>query len=375
MSHFTRFAARLLRQAALLLGALVPALLPALLPSAARAEPYLALDQGYKCVACHVNITGGGLRNGLGAVYSQNTLAAYKLPEGVPAWSGRLADWLRVGADVRYSSTRSRVAGQPTQSESALDHARLYADVELLKDWIGLYLDQQVRPGRPERQEAHVRLGSADRGWYAKAGQFYLPFGWRLEDDTAFVRSVSGISMTAPDKGVEFGLEKGDWSAQLAYTRGPGNVGPTTGHQVTGQAVWVQPWGRIGGALANTSSSAGNRQAAAIFGGLHTGPLTWLGEIDLVRDKSFPEGRRTLAAALGEVNWKMAQGHNLKFTAELFDPDRRVSEDHKVRHSLVYEMTPIPYLQLRAGYRRSGGIPQSPVDNRRLMFIELHAFM
>ena len=105
-----------------------------LLPAVARAEPYLALDQGYKCVACHVNVTGGGLRNGLGAVFTQNTLAAYKLPDGVPAWSGRLADWLRVGADVRYSSTRNRVPGQATQSESALDHARLYADVELLKE-------------------------------------------------------------------------------------------------------------------------------------------------------------------------------------------------------------------------------------------------
>ncbi|NRF65836.1 hypothetical protein HLB44_02430 [Aquincola sp. S2] len=349
--------------------------LAALGSAPARAEPYLALDQGYKCLACHVNITGGGLRNGLGAFYSQNTMAATKLPEGVPAWSGRLASWLRVGGDLRYSSSRSRVPGEVTQSDKGLDHARLYADVEVVADLLAVYVDQHVRPGEPQRQEAHVRLGGADRGWYAKAGQFYLPFGWRLQDNTAFVRSVSGISMTTPDKGVELGLEKGDWSAQLAYTRGPGNVGPTVGHQWTAQGVWVQPWGRLGTAVASTDSTAGYRNATAIFGGLLTGPVVWLGEIDLVRDNGFPEGRRKLVAALGEVNWKIRQGHNLKASAEYFDPDRRISNDHRVRHSLVYELTPIPFVQLRAGYRRFGGIPQSPVDNRRLMFVELHAFL
>jgi hypothetical protein len=354
---------------------LLSAWLSWLLPAAVHAEPYLAVDQGYKCVACHVNITGGGLRNGLGAFYSQNTMAAYKLPAGAPTWSGRLADWLRVGGDLRASSSRTRVPGQPEQSLSGLDQVRLYADVELMADLLAVYVDQQVRPGDPQRQEAHVRLGSADRGWYAKAGQFYLPFGWRLQDNTAFVRSVSGLGMTTPDKGVELGLEIADWSAQLAYTRGPGNVGPTVGHQFTGQVAWVQPWGRLGGAMASTSSSAGYRNASAVFGGLRTGPVAWLAEIDLVRDSSFPEGRRKQVAALGEANWKVSPGHNLKFTSEYFDPDRRIAHDHKVRHSLLYELTPFPFVQLRAGYRRFGGIPQSPVDNRRLLFVELHAFL
>jgi hypothetical protein len=342
-----------------------------LLPMAARAEPYLAVDQGYKCVACHVNPTGGGLRNGFGAVYTQNMLAASKLPDALPAWSGGFGSWLRLGADLRWSSSRTHVPTQPRQSTTGLDQARVYVDVDLLPDRIGLYLDEQLRPGSPQRQEAYVRLGSADKGAYAKAGQFYLPFGWRLQDSTAFVRSVSGISMATPDKGVELGLELGDWSAQLAVSNGPGNAG----HQLTGQVVWVQPWGRLGTSLATTRSGAGDRDALALYGGLRTGPLSWLGEVDLVRDSGFADGRRTLMAALGEVNWKIRQGHNLKFSAEALDPDRKVANDHKVRYSLLYELTPIPFVQLRAGYRRYGGIPQINADNRRALFLELHAFM
>jgi hypothetical protein len=130
--------------------------------------------------------------------------------------------------------------------------------------------------------------------------------------------------------------------------------------------VWVQGWGRIGASAASARSTAGKRQAWAVYGGLRTGPVAWLGEVDLVRDSGYPEGRRSLLAALGELNWKVAQGHNLKLTAEYFDPDRRVREDHKVRRSLVYEFTPLPAIQLRMGVRQHRGIPQKPAGQPAL---------
>lgn len=343
---------------------------------AARAEPYLAVDRGLKCVACHVNPTGGGLRNAFGAAFTQTTLAARPLPEGWPVWTGGFLDnRLRVGTDLRASWSRTTVSGQPAQTERGLDQWRVYVDAQLWRDVLGVSLDEQVRPGKPVRQEAYARLSTRDGRWLLKAGQFYLPFGWRLQDQTAFVRSASGINMTAPDKGFEVGLELDTWSVQFAHSNGPGNVGPTTGNQNTLQAVYVQPDWRLGFGHARTQSSAGDRDASTVFGGWSTGPLAWLAEVDWIADGAFPEGKRRLLAGLAEVNWKVAQGHNLKFTSELLDPDRAVSNDHKVRHSLVYELTPVPFLQLRTGYRRNGGIPQNAFDNRRSVFVELHAFM
>jgi hypothetical protein len=208
-----------------------------------------------------------------------------------------------------------------------------------------------------------------------KAGQFYLPFGWRLQDNSAFVRQVSGITMNAPDSGIEASMESGPWSAQVALTNGVGNTGTGSGHQLTGQLAWVQTRGRIGVAASSTSSDAGDRNMVAGFAGLRTGPLTWLGEVDLVRDEGFPEGRRSLLAALGEVNWTFRRGHNLKLTGEYFDPDRDVREDQKSRISLAYEWTPWPFVQLRLGARWWDGIPQNALDNRRLLFLEVHGFL
>ncbi len=346
-----------------------------LLGGPAHAEPYLAVDMGLKCVACHVNPTGGGLRNGFGAVYTQQLLPANKLPESIPTWTGSLFERLRLGADLRYGRTQTRVPTQATVAQTELNQLRAYLDLQLIKDYVGVYLDQQLRPGRPQRQEAYVRLTTADQHWYAKAGQFYLPFGWRLQDQTAFVRSLSGINMASPDKGLELGYESDTWSVQVVSSNGPGNVGPVSGDQLTAQAVWIQSDWRVGLAHARTNSSAGDRSTSGLFGGLRTGPVAWLGEIDVVADKGYADGKRRQLAMLGEANWKILQGHNLKFTSELFDPDRSVSKDHKVRYSLVYEMTPIPFTQLRAGYRRNGGIPQNNFDNRRTLFLELHLFM
>jgi len=351
------------------------AILAAGLPIPAQAEPYLAVGQGYKCIACHVNPTGGGMRNAFGVVFAENFLPAHNLPEGAPVWTGSIGDIVRLGGDLRESWSRTEVPNQAAQQGWALDQLRLYGDVQVIPDRLGVYVDEALAPGTARTQEAYVRYTEQRAGWYVKGGQFYLPFGWRLQDNSAFVREVSGINMATPDNGIEIGLESSEWSAQIALTNGSANAGTGSGHQLTGQAVWVQPRGRIGAAAAFTNSNAGDRRVVGVFGGLHTGPLVWLGEADLVQDDGFPEGRRSLVAGLAEVNWGFRTGHNLKLTGEYFDPDRKVPEDQKARFSLVYEYTPLPFLQLRLGARRYQGIPQNNLDNRRLLFIEIHGFM
>jgi hypothetical protein len=234
----------------------------------AQAEPYLAVDTGIKCGGCHVNPTGGGLRNAFGAVYSQQLMAANKLPEALPPWTGALFERLRLGANLRAGSSQTRIPSQAAVSETELSQLRAYVDVQLIRDHLGVYLDQQLRPGRPQRQEAYVRLTTGDQRWYAKAGQFYLPFGWRLQDNTSFVRSLSGFNMASPDKGFELGFEGDEWSVQIVSSNGPGNVGPVRGDQLTGQAVWSQPDWRVGLAHARTNSStAGDRTTTGLFGG------------------------------------------------------------------------------------------------------------
>jgi hypothetical protein len=342
---------------------------------AAVAEPYLAVQYGYKCVACHVNPTGGGLRNDFGAIFSQTVLPAKTLPAGVPTWTGRIARFLRAGGDLRASWSRAQVPHNPTQEQRQLDQLRLYADVAIIPERLGIYLDEKVAPGRAQEFEGYVRLNDAAHGWYLKGGKFYLPFGFRLQDQTAFIRVLSGINMTTPDTGVELGFERANWSAQLDYSNDINNASAALRHQLTAQLVWTQTAYRLGAAMSVANTSTGNRRVGGVFAGLRTGPVAWLGELDLARDDGFADGARTMLATLGELDWAVRRGQNLKLTMEFQDPDRAVHEDQFTRCSLVYEFTPLPFVQLRAGYRRYRGIPQNDLENRQAVFAEVHVFM
>jgi hypothetical protein len=357
-----------------LLGASMLVLVIFLRTAPANAEPYLAVQEGYKCNVCHVNPTGGGLRNDFGITYAKVLLPAETVDSKLDAWTGHLTDNLRVGGDIRADWSRDTQPSSPSTQSFALEQFRVYADLAIIPDRLGIYVDEQIAPDGSTNEEAYVRYGNTNNGgFYFKGGQFYLPFGWRLQDQTAFVREVSGISMTTPDKGVEIGYERASWSAQLDFTNGSANASSGSGHEVTSQVVYIQPIWRVGLAGSFEQADIGDRRVTGLFAGLKTGPVAWLGEADLVHDDSF-QGGRTLLAGLLEGDWRIRKGHNLKLTAEYSDPDRSVAQDQQTRYSIVYEYTPIPFLQFRAGYRRYFGIPQSPTENQRLILMELHGY-
>lgn len=342
---------------------------------ATRAEPYLAVQQGYKCVACHVNPAGGGMRNEFGNIFAQNVLPARHVDVGDSSWTGALGGLVSVGGNLRGAWTATDVPGQDATNEFDVAEARLYLRFEPVPGRLAVYVDERMAPGSAANLEAFARYQAASGRWHVQAGRMYLPFGLRIEDDSAYTRSVPGINMTTPDDGVQAGWESERWSAQLALSNGSGGGEESdTGKQVTAQAVYVDPRFRLGLGASVNSSDAGDRRAYSVFGGVRTGAVAWLGELALVEDEGFPEGTRTLATGLLEADWLVTRGHNLKLTAEWFEPDRDVDEDDQTRWSLLYEFAPIQFLQLRAGVRYFDGIPQNDLQNRRIAFVELHGF-
>src|SRR5271154_524035 len=86
----------------------------------AHADPSLALRMGYKCVACHINPTGGGLRNGAGLAYAENVMPAATLPASAPVWLGEvLPNIVRIGGDLRTDWSRTTIPQSPTEQQFA----------------------------------------------------------------------------------------------------------------------------------------------------------------------------------------------------------------------------------------------------------------
>ncbi|MBB6092599.1 hypothetical protein HNQ60_001477 [Povalibacter uvarum] len=351
-------------------------LLCPLVSGLALGEPYFAVQQGLKCAACHVNPSGGGMRNAFGNTWARTSLPARAIDLGVgEEWTGNLNRFVAVGANLRASGTYVDTPNQDSQSAFDVDEARLYLELTAIPDRLAIYLDQRVAPGGSSNLEAYGRYWFANRQWYVKAGQMYLPYGLRLEDDSAFIRQVPGINFDTPDRGVEVGLETAHWSAQFAATNGTA-AGPEDdeGKQFSARVEFVQSVWRLGASYNFNDADVGERQLAGLFAGMRTGPIAWLAEADYVKDEGFAAGERNQWVGLLEANWLISQGNNLKITAEFFEPDDDVDEDEQDRYSAVWEYTPIQFLQLRLGVRIYDGIPQNDLQNRKLAFLQMNAF-
>lgn len=342
------------------------------LTSLARAEPYIAVEKGLRCGACHVSPSGGGMRTAYGNIYAQTGFAARTLGERKP-WTGEIGRYLALGADARWGWERQDVPGQPAAESTDLEEFLAYVQIKPFPKYFSLYIDAKLRPNDPVIREQYAKLTLPGGKWWLRAGEFFLPYGYRLQDDEAFIRQVSGINYNTPDKGWEAGYESQRWSAQLAVTRGTaGGPEVDSGKQYSLRVSHVRQDWRVGGSFNFNDAKAGDRQMQNVFAGLTTGPVSWLAELDYIVDDGTPTGRRKLWASFIEANWRYRQGHNLKLTFEWFDPDDDVDEDERTRTSLVWEYAPFQFVQGRIGYRYYEGIPQNAAQNRDEFFAELH---
>ena len=341
-------------------------------PGSAAAEPYLAVESGLKCTNCHVNPSGGGKRNAFGTLYARNEISAraLELSEGRAPWTGEVVSrWLAVGGDFRGGYSSVDVPGFTDQSDTDVKRATVYAEVRLLPELLSVYVDQKIAPDGSDNREAYLLVKPNDGKLTIKAGQMFVPFGLRLEDDNTFVRQATGVNFLTPDDGVEVGVELANWSAQLAIIEGPSGADD----QASASAVYVQPTWRFGASVNSSEDAFGDREMQSVFGGLKTGPISWLAEWSVVKDES-PSGERDFYATLLEGNWRLRKGHNLKVGYEYLEPDRDRDEDEQERYSFVWEYNPLQFVQSRVGVRRYNGIPNIAISNRDELFAELHVY-
>jgi hypothetical protein len=339
-----------------------------------EAEPYLALGMGLKCSACHVNPTGGGMRTTFGTVWGQTVLPARAFSADGP-WTGDLNRYVGLGADLRGAATWLDQPAAKGVSSFDLTSLRVYLDLRPIPELFALYVDERLAPGTANNAEAYLRAWAPGHQFYVKAGQMYLPYGIRLQDDSAFTREDTGISFNTPDRGLELGFDGARWTAQLAITNGTAGAAEVdNGKQWSLRGEYVSPRWRAGASLNINDLDGGARRMQNLFGGVRTGPLVWLAELDYIIDDSAGPRRKQLAG-LVEADWRLAPGQNLKLTAEAFDPDRAAPRDRQTRLSVVWEYTPLPFVQIRAGVRNYDDVQEVPFFNRRIVFLQLHTYL
>lgn len=341
------------------------------------AEPYLAIETGLKCNMCHVDPTGGGERSLFGMTFARTNLAVKRLfqQEDTRGWNSEVNRRLGIGGDFRGGYSSVDVPGTPDSSGWSTTKGTAYLDIRPLPGLLTLYADRQMAPGNSLERQSYIMLTPKKGRYFVKAGQMFLPFGLRLQDDASFVRQRSGINFDTPDDGVEFGLELPRWSAQAAFSNGTAGAGSRPGKDQTSLSmVHVRSRWRVGASVNINEDPLGDRRMLAVFGGYRTGPISWLAEVDSISDDLSAGRTRDMTATLLEGNWRIRKGHNLKASYEFLDPSDLVSEDEQERYRVVWEFSPVQLFQLRVGFTSYNGVPNLPSSNRQEFFLESHVY-
>ncbi|MFC3123323.1 hypothetical protein [Agaribacter flavus] len=343
------------------------------LSNSAVAEPYLAIKTKAKCSACHVNPIGGGMRTKFGTLYGHTQLPK-EISDIVGADIGEITDYLKIGGNFRYNAQASRNEADESSSTFRVESAQVYVAIQPKNSKFSLYLDQQIAPGAAVNREAFLKYNYASNH-YIKAGKMYVPYGLRLEDDTSFVRQVTGFNFDSSDNGVELGLEYDDTTLNFFVTNGTSAVSNNDDKFLFGaKAEHLFGNARVGGTVVVNDSDANEQRFYNVYGGLTWGNWVFLGEANLIETEGITSSSIEELVGLIEANYQLQKGLNVKLTGEYYDPDRGIDENQETRYSLVVEYTPLSMLQVRLGVRSSEGIPQQPSRTNELLFLQSHVY-
>ncbi len=373
----------------------------------AFAEPYLALRTGQKCEACHVNITGGGMRTAFVSAHARDIMKYPdwfdELTKPVESFDGVFNDYVAIGADLRASASlifqdnpqNGRVDNNEffrtrlDEFDAEVNQATTYLNVSVIPDLLEFYVDLRLAPTVDAREAWGMLYLPMD--FYVKVGRMFLPYGLQIQDDESFIRggrngsANTGFNFDLRQAAFEAGWASGPWAAVLAISEGPGDRDA----QVTANAyalfdeVPLVDSVMIGGSGSRFGGSAEQFQFAG-YGGFAIGPFNALGEVDFidrrVAEADDPTGTKHHRGGFifyTEANYLFFDWLNFKVAFDYADYDGDLSQradDSENRISLGLEPFIAKFLQTRLFYRVSNGIESNPSHNQSILSAEVHLF-
>ncbi|MBV6511200.1 MAG: hypothetical protein HRU80_06235 [Ignavibacteriales bacterium] len=176
--------------------------------------PRFSVRSGGKCIDCHVNPTGGTMRNESGWKWGKNNLVMWKSDgEESSQASNMIGENVSYGLDFRTQYLYSQEQGK---SDFQNMTGSLYFNAEL-NDKISLFARNDFVWGIWEA----YGIANIFKSGYIKAGVFTPNYGIRLDDHTAYTRGGDlGLTHTSSggliydprylETGVEFGYNFGE---------------------------------------------------------------------------------------------------------------------------------------------------------------------
>jgi hypothetical protein len=344
---------------------------------------------GGDCSGCHVNPTGGDMRNRGGWNYGKNTLPMNTTDKDFEM-SNMIGQNIQFGLDLRGQGLLMM-----TTHGKKIDFQKmtgsLYTNIDL-SEKINVFTRydfiQQI-------WEAYGVARILPNESYIKAGSFQPNYGIRVDDHTAYTRGgdlgllfASNIKtgLIYDPRYIEGGAELGVYISDYAFLTasiGEARSTPFQGDPTYTANLKFQPTIGDNTALFFGGSFAAFRgaqppayfpvyPAVKMYGGyvgFGAGDFTIMGEYDIANDFLYKDSAST--ALMIEAAYNIIKGLEAVVRLDRFDPNSKVSKDELTRVVIGFEIFPYSFIEIRPQYRIQMEDPS--VDNDSAL-IQFHIF-
>ncbi len=350
----------------------------------ADALPRFAARTGARCQSCHVNPSGGGMRQTFGVQYGREELPVPTWSEalGIENFSTKLTETVSIGADVRtiYYALQVPDTGRTPAGSTRNAFWQMQGDLDLslrLAKKVQVYLSKGLYSGF----EIFGMLNVLPENGSIKIGKFVPNFGLKLDDHRSAVRQYTGFSaeLGRPElTGGELMITPGPLTLTAGFYNARDGFGAGTGNQ---KAVLGRLEGMfspaedaavgIGGNIFTAKNPSGDRTTlVGGFGLFSYREITLIGEADLIRTEINDVATDGLVMTL-EASYPVTQGVDVKLGYDFYDPDTGLKSGAVSKYNLGFEFFPVSGVEVRPVYSI---VREKPEELRNDEFVVLVHF-
>lgn len=344
--------------------------------------PRFALRYKDKCSSCHVNPTGGMMRNENGFFFGKNVISMISPRDEDFPLTSKLTNNVSFGLDYRtqylYSQEKKRTDFQEMSGS-------IYLNVSISQkiDIVARYDFVQ------SLWEGYGVAKILPNDSYIKVGSFVPYFGIRLDDHTAYTRggdfgllfskgAIRGLIYNPLylETGIEVGANFSESTfANVSIGKSRFNGTLTTDPTLTARFEFTPSVEKIrflfGGSYANlkTRTLAGslNTNFYGGFAGVGYKRFTLMGEYDLANDY-VADGVKSNAMMI-EAAYQMTIGLEAIIRYDRFDPNINAEKDERAHLIFGFEFFPYSFVELRPQYRIA---IEEPAVNNNAFVLQFH---
>jgi hypothetical protein len=325
----------------------------------AWSEPYLAAWKGVNCNACHVNQTGGWIRNDFGKNYG-NSLQTFDwqgLSDTLQSVKHTTPSYVSVGLDIHQDYTATFNQAPATDQNAFVPLSRMALEINAkANDYISGVITYLV--GESSAREIYGLISKLPVDGYVKLGQFTTPYGLELADDNSLVRTPLGFSFdNAPNTGVEAGIYPDPVFVNAAFFNSPTSSTSPTGIEekaVSGKAGVQFSKITIGGSVyAQDLDLTTQVVRYGTFGWGRIGPVVILGEYDQGYNGPVPTAAPDLTKAYhASAEVDLGSSVYLRLATEWIDDTTKVNGSDGFRHVVSLRCYPVQNFKFQLDLQR-----------------------